>query len=78
MKDVVLFSVTKIVDDDTGIWAGCDYDFSITAAGLRHCEHITPEAVEQLRKMANAAIDSMTKKEPDIVFGMTDIKRLTT
>lgn len=77
MKDVVLFSVTYVVDDDTGIWAGCDYDFSITAAGMRHGEHISPEAVEAIRKMANAAIDAMTSKKPDMPSGMSDAKKLT-
>jgi len=34
MKDKVLFSVTQITDDDTGVWTVGDLDFSIHVGAL--------------------------------------------
>lgn len=63
MKDEVLFSITKVVDDDTGIYSiYSDYDFGVTAFGLRHGQRMTEENIEAMRKVVDAAIKAMTKR----------------
>ena len=61
MKDTPLFSITKIVDDSTGIWAGdlCEYGIPVSSItsfleahgerGMREIETMTLHVLRHIR-----------------------------
>lgn len=46
MKDEVILSVTKVVDDDTGVWAGDEFEFALTSLYEEYTKD--PESAKRL------------------------------
>lgn len=60
MKDVVYFSIGRVVDDEVGIYShGDGWDFTITQAGQRFIDYGGVEAANKLREQADKCIDHM-------------------
>lgn len=60
MKDEPIVSITKVVDDDTGIWANDEFEFSLTYI-YREQYQPYPEARKRLADELRSVADMIEK-----------------
>jgi len=63
-KDNVILSILKIVDDDTGIWAGDEFDFALTYVYREHYEK-NPEAAKRLADELRSVADMIERRSKE-------------